>query len=153
MLMTALLAGGSVVDLDATVFIQLVAFLLLFVLLRSILFKPLLNVLSEREKCTEGDVKEAKKRQAEAEEKIKKYERELQRIREKASVEREKIRESGRVKEAEILERAREEVNKVVEEGRETIEEQAQKVRTAMDQEINVISKEIVSAVLGRKAA
>ncbi len=149
----AVLSGGSVVDLDATVFVQFVCFLLVFFVLRSLLFKPLIKVLQEREKATEGDVKEAKARQREAENKMRKYERELERIREKASAEREKIRESGRAREREILEKARQEANAIVADGRETIDQQADEVRTQMDLEIQTLSKEIVATILGRKAA
>ena len=77
MLLTAVLAGGSVVDLDATVIVQFVCFITLFLLLRPLLFRPLLAVLAEREKATEGDVKEAKRRQVEAEDKMRKYERDI----------------------------------------------------------------------------
>lgn len=153
MLLTAVLAGGSVVDLDATVIFQLICFLILLIVLRPLLFKPLLAVLVARERGTEGDVKEAKKREADAEEKMRKYEKELQRIKEKASTEREKIRESGREREREILEKARQEATKMVEDGRGKMQSQADAVRKEMDQEIEILSKEIAAAVLGRKAA
>lgn len=153
MLLTAVLSGGSVVDLDATVFIQLVVFLLLFLLLRPLLFRPLMAVLSERERATEGDVKEAKRRQFKAEDKMKTYEREIERIREKASLEREKIRESGRAREREILDKARDDVNAAIDEGRKTMEGEASGVRKSIAREIDVLTKEIVAVVLGRKAA
>lgn len=153
MLLTAVLAGGSVVDLDATVIVQLISFLVLFLLLRPLLFRPLLAVLAEREKGTEGDVKEARRRQAEAEDKMRKYERELERIREKASDEREKIRESGRAREREILEKARTEVEEVISDGRAKMTAQADGVRKDMEKEIEILSQEIVSTVLGKKAA
>lgn len=151
--LTAVLSGGSVVDLDATVFVQFVCFILTFFVLRSLLFKPMVEVLKARERATEGDVKEAKARQREAENKMRKYERELDRIREKASAERETIRESGRAREREILEKARQEANAIVADGRKTIEQQSKEVRAQLDHEIQTLSKEIVATILGRKAA
>ncbi len=153
MLLSVVLAGGSVVDLDATVLVQLVCFLLVFLMLRSLLFRPLIQVLKARERATEGDVKEAKARQRDAEQKMRKYERELDKIREKASAEREKIREAGRAREREILTQAREEANAIVAEGRKSMDEQASEARKQMDREIETLSQEIVATVLGRKAA
>lgn len=153
MLLTAVLSGGSVVDLDATVFVQLAAFLVLFVLLRSLLFKPLAAVLEERERCTEGDVKEAKRRQAEAEVKMGKYERELERIRTKASQEREALRNEGRAREQEVLAKARTDAEEILAAGRKTIEKQASEVREGLDKEIAALADEIAGRVLGRKAA
>lgn len=153
MLMTAVLAGGSVVDLDATVLVQLAAFLLLFLLLRSLLFRPLSALIQERDRCTEGDVKEARRRQVEAEEKMKKYEREMAVIRAKASEERERLRNEGRAREQEILAKSRAEEESILSRGRETISKQAAEVRQALDLEIGVLAREIASRVLGRKAA
>jgi F-type H+-transporting ATPase subunit b len=151
--LTAVLAGGSVVDLDATVLVQLAAFLLLFLLLRTLLFKPLSALLQERERCTEGDVKEARRRQADAEQKMQKYERELERIRIKASHEREGLRDEGRAREREILANARREADAVIENGRKTMEKQAAEVRAGMEKEIEALSGAIASRVLGRRAA
>jgi F-type H+-transporting ATPase subunit b len=151
--LTAVLSGGSVVDLDATVFIQFLVFLAIFFMLRALLFKPLIEVLKARERATEGDVKEARARQVQAEEKMKKYERELEKIREKASVEREKIRESGRSREREILDKARQEANATIAEGRGEIQRQGDGVRRQMAQEIQTLSQAIVATILGRKAA
>jgi len=153
MVLTVALAGGSVVDVDATVVVQLGCFLVLFLILRPLLFRPLLAVLMERERCTEGDVKEAKRRQIEAEDKMRRYERELQRIREKASAEREKLRDSGRAREREILDKARLDVNDNVSRGRQSMQDQTDQVRAGLDREVRAISRQIVEAVLGRKAA
>jgi len=153
MLMTAVLAGGSVVDLDATVFVQLIVFLALFLVLRSLLFKPLAALLVERERGTQGDVKEAEQRQVEAERKMKKYERELERIRAKASDEREELRNEGRARESEILSAARKESEQIVEKGRRTMDAEASKVRETMNREIDVLAREIASRVIGRDAA
>jgi F-type H+-transporting ATPase subunit b len=150
--LTVVLAG-SVVDLDATVVVQLLCFLVLFLVLRPLLFRPLMAVLNEREKATEGDVREARRRQTEAEEKMRKYERELERTREKASAEREKIREIGRAREREILDKARHEVDAAVAGSRSTMVEQAAAVRRDMEREIDVLAREISAAVLGRGKA
>jgi F-type H+-transporting ATPase subunit b len=152
MLMAAVLAGGSIIDLDVTVLVQLAIFLALLLILKPLLFDPILAVLAERERATEGDVKEARQRQFEVEEKTKKYERELARIREKAGVEREKLRESGRLREREILEKARAEANRIVAEGREQMERESLVVRQAMEHEVSTISRVIVATVLEPKA-
>ncbi len=153
MLLTAVLAGGSVVDLDATVFVQLVAFLVLFLLLRSLLFKPLSALLQERERCTEGDVKEAKRRQVEAEQKVEKYEREVERMRAKASQEREALRNEGRAREQEVLAKARTEAEEILAAGRATMAKQSEDVRVGIEREAVQLADAIAARILGRKAA
>jgi F-type H+-transporting ATPase subunit b len=149
--MAAVLSGGSVVDLDATVLFQLAAFLLLFVVLRSLLFKPMAALLQERERCTEGDVKEAHRRQAEAEQKMAEYARKLDRIRAKASEEREVLRAEGRTREQEVLAAARREAADLIQKGRESMTRQVAQAREVLDRDIQTLGREIAGRILGRK--
>ncbi|MBI4745698.1 MAG: hypothetical protein HY786_03945, partial [Deltaproteobacteria bacterium] len=64
---TVLASARSIVDIDATVLVELGLFLLCFLALRSLVFKPLLRLVDERRAQTQGAREEARKFEAEAE--------------------------------------------------------------------------------------
>ena len=56
----ALLSGGSIIDLDGTVFVQLGMFFVAFVVLYALVFKPMVAVLEAREAAIDGAKDEAR---------------------------------------------------------------------------------------------
>src|SRR5882757_8704276 len=90
---TRAMAGGGVpLDFDRSVLLQIVVFTVLIVVLKPLLFDPVLKVFSLREERTEGAKATARELQGKAGELLQRYEKELQRVQQVAADERELLR-------------------------------------------------------------
>lgn len=145
--------GGVVVDIDMTFAAQIVLFVLLFLILKPVLFDPMLKLIEEREKRIDGAKAEAKQMYAEADAKMAKYEEELAAVKREAGAERDKLRAEGAREEALILAKVRGETTKMVEEGRAKIEHEASALRKELDTQAQVLARDIVTQVLGREVS
>ncbi len=147
----ALASGGVVVDLDLTFAAQITLFFLLFLILRPLLFDPMLALFEERERRIGGAKDEARQLYAEADAKMAKYEEEVREVKRAAGMERDRIRQEGLRKEQVILAKVRAETNALLDEGRGRIA----KERTQLEGELGTLSKtlatDIASRVLGRE--
>jgi F-type H+-transporting ATPase subunit b len=152
-LTTSLLAmsgGGVRIDFDRTFLVQMVIFTALIVVLKPLLFDPVLRVFQERERRTEGAREDARLMQEEAGELLQEYERALARVRQVASEERERIRADTRKLEAQIMEEATATAAAIVQEGRTKIASEVAGMREELDAQAASIAQEMASSVLGR---
>ncbi len=139
------------IDFDRTFLVQMVLFSFLILVLKPLLFDPVLKVFEEREKRTEGARTEARKMQEEAGDLLRRYERELERVNQVAAQERERIRtETGKL-ESEILGEARSVAAKVVDDGRKKIDGEVASIRFDLGRKSEQLSREIAQRVLGRE--
>ena len=108
------MSGGVTLDFDNTVIFQAALFLLLFLVLRPLLFDPMLRIFALREERTEGAKATARELQERAGELLTKYETELSRVTRSATEERDKLRAETARLEAEIMRDARDAVTKII---------------------------------------
>ncbi|MGC4091467.1 MAG: ATP synthase F0 subunit B [Polyangiaceae bacterium] len=145
------MSGGVTLDFDNTVILQAALFTVLILLLRPLLFDPMLRVFALREERTDGARATARELQEKAGELLTKYENELSRVTRSAAEERDKLRAETARLEAEIMREAREAVGKIIEQGRKSIEAEVEKVRFDLGRESERTAQLIVSRVLGRE--
>ena len=145
--------GGVNLDFDLTFLVQMVAFAVLVMILKPLLFDPLLKLFEERERRTEGAKLLARKMDEKAGELLQRYESELEAVRRAASEEREKLRSEGAKLEAQILAEARAEVATIVEQGRAKLEVERKALRAELSTRAPEIARDIASRVLGREIA
>src|SRR5580704_1122366 len=136
--------GGVVVDLDVTLVGQVVLFLVLLVVLKPLLFEPMLKLFEEREKRIEGAKLQARKMDEASAGALTKYEAEMQNARAAGNAERDKLRAEGTREEAEILGEVRKSTAATLDDGRRRLAAEAGEVRRAL---------EVESASLGRQLA
>ena len=147
-------AGGGVnLDFDFTFVVQMVAFSTLVIILKPLLFDPLLKLFEERERRTEGAKLLARRMDERAGEILKRYETELESVRRAAAEEREKLRAEGTRLEAQILAEARADVAQLVEKGKASLELERQRLRAELASQSGQIARLIASRVLGREVA
>jgi F-type H+-transporting ATPase subunit b len=146
------MAGGVPLDFDRTVLLQIAVFTLLVVVLKPLLFDPVLKVFALREERTEGARTTARELQEKAGELLRRYEKELQRVEQVAAQERELLRSETSKLEAEILREARTATTAIVEEGRRKIEAEVNSIRLAVGAESERVAQMIVERVVGRGA-
>src|SRR5689334_3457666 len=103
----SLAAGHPLIDLDLTVVVQFVLFLVLFVVANRLLFQPYLQLRERRKAGIDGAREEAERMTAEADAKLAEYERQLKVARDKAGEEGRKIRLEAAGHEREVTDKAR----------------------------------------------
>lgn len=145
--------GGVTVDLDATLFVQVALFVVLLVVLKPLLFEPMLKLFEEREKRIEGTRREASKEDERSAKALAKYESILAKAREAGAAERDQLRAEGMRREAELMARVRGATASTVEQGRAAIASEAKTARHELDAETVSLGRAIASRVLGREVS
>ena len=143
-------SSGSIVDFDATLLVQAAVFLLMFLLLRSLLFRPVIRLIERRRKITEGSKSEAEALEREAVSLTEDVEGQLLEVRSTVSGEREKMVEESKRSAGQILLKAREDSSIVVSQAKEETAAKAEQVRETLRAEIGSLVDIVAAKVLGR---
>lgn len=144
-------SGGVDVDVNWTFVVQIGIFLVLFLLLKPLLFDPMLRLFEERERRIEGAKNEAREMYQQADRKIALYEEQLTAVKRQASEERDKLRAAGQRQEQQILSTVRAETNMILEQGKAKIARDGATLRAELDGASQTLAREIASRVLGRE--
>jgi len=145
--------AGVTVDMDATLLVQIVLFVILLVVLKPLLFDPMLKLFEEREKRIEGTRHQAAKEDKRSAEALAKYEAILGKARTAGNAERDRLRAEGMKKEAEVMTQTRATTAATVEQGRTAIAGEARSARQVLAQEAATLGRAIASRVLGREVS
>jgi F-type H+-transporting ATPase subunit b len=139
------------VDVDLTFAVQLVLFVGLTLILKPVLFDPMLKLFEEREKRIDGAKAQARKIDEKSATALSKYEAEMAKARAAANTEREKIRGEALKREQEILGAVRASTAKVIEDGKRAAHAEAERVRATLKGDATAMARELASRVLGRE--
>lgn len=143
--------GAVTVDVDLTFLWSILVFVVLALVLKPLLFEPMLRLFEERERRIEGTKAEARKLDDAAGQALSRYEDEMKKARAAGNLEREAHRADGQKIESEILGKVRGETTETVDAGRRSLQEEATGVRTALHGEAKGLARAIASRVLGRE--
>jgi len=143
--------GGVIVDLDVTLVGQVVLFLVLLVVLKPLLFEPMLKLFEEREKRIEGAKLQARKMDEASAGALTKYEGEMQKARAAGNAERDKLRGQGAKEESEILGEVRKATSATLDEGRKRLATEVTEVKKALAAQSATLGRELASRVLGHE--
>jgi F-type H+-transporting ATPase subunit b len=146
-------AGGVNLDFDATLLVQVVFILVLWAVLKPMLFDPLLKLFEEREKRIEGTKKRARRIDEESAEAKAKYDDLMNQARAEGTAEREKLRAESIRKESELLTKVRGEIQHTVDEARTETQREVDSTRTALKPHTQAIARELATRVLGREVS
>ncbi len=142
------------VDVDPlTVLVQLGFVLAALILLRAILFGPLLRLLEERDKAIHGARQEAQALDEKARDAAARYEQEMRKIRTGAAAETAKARAEAEALERQIVERARADAAVTLSEARARLGKEAAVVRQTLAAEVAAQAARVASQILGREVA
>lgn len=146
------LSGADVnVDFDLSFVAQIALFGLFIVILKPILFDPLLKLFEEREKLTDGARAQARAMDERAGELLTKFEGELEKVRHEAARDREQLRAETARLEAQMMEQAKADASKILAEGREKIAAEVGALRRELEASRPALAQQIASKVLGRE--
>jgi F-type H+-transporting ATPase subunit b len=146
-----LLSGGSIIDLDGTVFVQLILFFVAFGVLYVLVFKPMVTLLEAREEAIDGAKDQAAHLEAEVREKQAAFEAELRKVKGSSNEERERLRAEGQEIERSLLDRVRAETQSVVAEAKTRLDSEAALARQELAAQRSQLAREIASKLLGRE--
>ena len=146
-----MLSEGSVIDLDGTVFVQIVVFFIVFFILRSLVFRPVLALFDAREQAIEGEKQKAGEMTSKADEKLAKYESEISRLRDIANQERDKMRSEGQKLAREIADQARAESETLIAESKSKLEAESRRVRDEVKVVVPTLARQIAGKLLDRE--
>jgi F-type H+-transporting ATPase subunit b len=139
------------VDVDATFVVQLVLFVVLTLILKPVLFDPMLKLFEERERRTDGAKKIARETDEKSSSALTTYEEGMAKARASGAAERERVRAEGIKREQEILAAVRAATSKVVDEGKLKAHAEAAKVRAVLQTDAQTLARDLATRVLGRE--
>lgn len=146
-------AGGVNLDFDATLLVQVGFIIVLWLVLKPVLFDPMLKLFEEREKRIEGAIKKARKIDEESAEAMTQYNEIVAKARAEGSAEREKLRAEGLRKESDLLSKVRAETQKRVDDARSAMQKDVAATRTSLAPHTSALAKDFAKRVLGREVA
>lgn len=138
------------IDLNYTVWIQMVNFLLLILILNFLLYKPILKIIDKRNKMMEESQEEVRSLQQSVDQKMSDYEEQLRQARAEAASQRDAVKEEGSEVAKKILEEARNEVSQTIGELKAKMGREREDARTILRERTQEIALEISEKVLGR---
>jgi F-type H+-transporting ATPase subunit b len=145
-----LLSGGSVIDLDGTIFVQLGVFFTAFFILKGLVFKPVMELFDARTAAIEGATAAAQQMDADAAQKRATFEGELRKVSAAAGEERDKQRGEAQKLARELTEQARQQAQQIQKAAKERLDTDAAVTRARTLAEVPMLAKQIAEKLLGR---
>ena len=145
-------ASEDLLSVNKTVFIQIVIFIAAIFILNTLVFKPFMELIDRRDKLTKGSIKEARELEEKVKQIILEYEARLNEARAQAQEERNKIVREAETAAAGIVANTREETVALLDDAKKKIESEAEVIKEKLKGDVQLLSNEIASKILGREA-
>jgi len=139
------------VDVDLTFVVQVVLIVVLTVVLKPLLFDPMLGLFAERERRIDGAKLLARKIDEKSGAALATYEAEMAKARASANSERDRIRAEAVKHEQDILGAVRAATSKAAEVGKAAAHAEAERVRSQLKSDATALAGDLASRVLGRE--
>jgi len=138
------------IEIDQSLVLQIVNFIIFLVILNYLIFKPVVRVLEERRQRIDGTMEKAQEMESEIEKKLEEYEGRINEAKALAANEREALRREGENLSEEIVEKARMALARDIPIVRDQIARESDRVRRELESKAHIVAKDIASRVLGR---
>jgi F-type H+-transporting ATPase subunit b len=140
----------GIINLNVTLLIQVVNFLILIALLSKFLFKPLTRFLAERAEGIEKSLVEARLARESAARAQEEYRNQILATQREAAVLREQAQREVEAERQRLLKESREEAQRLVAEGKAQIEAETRRAKASLRQEVIGLSLLVAERILGR---
>ncbi|HMK35982.1 MAG TPA: ATP synthase F0 subunit B [Desulfomonilaceae bacterium] len=141
------------INLNFTLFIQVINFLALLFILNAILYKPVISKIREREARIKQDQEQALELEQKVLAQENQHQAELANARQTAAQEKGDLLAQAKKVEADVLAKARAEAGKIVDEMKSAIQADAADARKALKAQMTPLAESIAEKLLGRKVA
>ena len=138
------------IELDGTLLLQFVNFMILLVVLNALLFKPLRAALKARKETIESSKAKVLDIDEQVQAQIARYEAQLQDARQQGGQERSSLRKTGQEEEVRILGEANRTAADKLQKITAQIQGEADSARQELRSQTDALAKEIAGKVLGR---
>lgn len=138
-------------DIDASVIFQMIGFFALLFVMNRFLYRPLVQILKDREEKIDGSLKAAKKIDRDVQEGLISYEKRLKEAIVKGTELKNKFKQEGISREKEVLDAARASASAGLGRMQTEIEKSKTQTLAAFRVETKAISKDIAEKILDRK--
>ena len=140
------------IEINLTIVIQVVQFLLLLLILNRFLFRPTINLIEEREKKITTWKEETKNFHESMQERLQSYENQILEAKAQAQEQQELVTAELKEEEEKKLEAVSEEALRIVASTREKLQEETEVLRGQLREQAEEMSQLVTEKVLGRKA-
>lgn len=141
------------IEINLTIVIQVLQFLILMFILNRLLFKPISQVMAERKAKINAWEEKTQNLQESARVKLEKYENQLREERTQAQERQEQLTKELKKKEEENLRTVSEEAAGLVASAQRVIVEETERLRLELRQQAVELSQILAEKVLGRKVS
>jgi F-type H+-transporting ATPase subunit b len=141
------------IEINLTIVIQVLQFLILMFILNRLLFKPISQVMAERKAKINAWEEKTQKLQDSARVQLEKYENQLREERAQAQERQEQLTKELKKKEEENLRTVSEEAAGLVASAQRVIVEETERLRLELRQQAVELSQILAEKVLGRKVS
>jgi F-type H+-transporting ATPase subunit b len=141
------------ISLDISILYQVILFVVLWMILSKVLFKPYMSLLDERELKTTGAQHDSADLEHEGAKLKRQYEDKIAQAEAAAYAAKDAILQDARQQRETILSQAREEASKALEQVRRDVTSALEREKQLANDEVATLAQEIVTKVLGRTVA
>ncbi|MEB3337799.1 MAG: F0F1 ATP synthase subunit B' [Leptolyngbyaceae bacterium] len=145
--------AGGLFDLDATLPLMALQFLILAFVLNATFYKPLTKALDDRSNYIRVNQSEAKERLVKAESLAKQYEQELAEARKKAQAIITSAQAAAQQVSAQKIAEAQQEAQVQRELAQKELDQQKQEALRSLEQQVDALSRQILTKLLGTSLA
>jgi len=146
-------APPPLIDVDGTVVVQFVLFLIMLFVLSKVLFGPYLKLRADRARGIEGARHEADALSTRADAMVADYDAKLAAARAKSGDQRAQLRSEAAVRERELVGAARDQAHKAIDAARATVTTQAAAAKKGLEAQAGVLARQMARKLLGREVA
>ena len=138
------------ISIDWTIIATGIVFLLTMLTLNSILFKPLLRVMDERERLTRGTREEAENKRRSLSELVDSYSGHIKGAKQKGFEHIDSVRKEAMARRMEMIARAREDASAEMQKVRDRVSEEVEQARRDLQSEVESLADSITSKILSK---
>jgi F-type H+-transporting ATPase subunit b len=138
------------VDLNYTLLIQIINFLVLIFVLNLLLYKPILKIMGRRQETISASEEEVKNLNETIEARMAEYEAKIRDAKVSAMGQRNEILQQGTAVGKEMMDGAKKEIAGMMDDFQQKLNAEMEKAKSILHNQSKLISKEIAEKVLGR---
>jgi F-type H+-transporting ATPase subunit b len=143
----------ALISINATILAQLISFLIFMLLISRLMYRPLQDIMVERDRQVEQMKLDIQTAQGDLDDIFMKIEAETQKIKNNAMEVEKQLEQEGLQKTDEVFEQVNKEIEKLSKETDEEVQRQINEVRKHLEEQSEIISRTIMEKALGRRLA
>ncbi len=141
------------ISINATLFLQIIHFLILVFILNRLMFRPLLRIINERNRHIEDENRQLDHLEEETQELVQKSISLERNARREASEESSKLRKEANEVSEKIFSETREKIASIRDEADREINEKIKEARQSLHKEALILAEELMEKLIGRRVA